>query len=158
EAASHYGRSAERGDPEAIVVLLRALREAWCRHTFAEAFVILGSLVTLVPSGDQRWVEVLDALPPNAEWASSYNRIAFDTALGVVALREIERTLQQRDPIDPTRMAQVDSYLAGLLGWCLGEVDEAAAKAAAAVKLFERAGHAARARTAGLELSGVEGF
>jgi hypothetical protein len=73
--------------------------------------------------GDQRWVEVLDAIPPNAEWVSSYNRIAFDTAFGVMAFREIERTLKKTDPISPNRLAQVNSYLAGLLGWCLGEVD-----------------------------------
>jgi DNA-binding CsgD family transcriptional regulator len=158
EAASHYGRYAQRGDTEAIVVLLRALRRAWSRHTFAEAFVILGSLLTLLPSGDQRWVEVLDAMPPNAEWVSSYNRIAFDTTFGVMAFREIERTLKKTDPISPNRLAQVNSYLAGLLGWCLGEVAEAAARAAAAVELFERAGDAARARTASFELSWIEGL
>ena len=158
EAASHYGRYAQRGDTEAIVVLLRALREAWSRHTFAEAFVILGSLVTLLRSGDQRWVDVLDALPENVEWASSYNRIAFDTDLGVTAFREIERTLKRADPIDPSRLAQVNSYLAGLLGWCLGEVDEAVARAAAAVELFERAGDGARSRAAGCELSWMEGL
>ena len=140
------------------MVLLRALRETWSRHTFAEAFVILGSLVTLLPPGDQRWVDVLDALPENVEWASSYNRIAFDTALGVTAFREIERTLKRAEPIDPGRLAQVNSYLAGLLGWCLGEVDEAAARAAAAVELFERAGDGARARAAGCELSWMEGL
>ena len=68
---------------------------------------------------------MLDALPENVEWASSYNRIAFDTDLGVTAFREIERTLKRAEPIDPSRLAQVNSYLAGLLGWCLGEVDEA---------------------------------
>jgi ATP/maltotriose-dependent transcriptional regulator MalT len=158
EAASHYGRYAQRGDGEAIVVLLRALREAWSRHTFAEAFVILGSLVTLLPSGDQRWVDVLDALPENPEWASSYNRIAFDTHLGVSAFREVERALERADPIDASRLAQVNSYLAGLLGWCLGEVDEAAERAAAAVELFDRAGDGARSRAAGCELSWMEGL
>ena len=158
EAASHYGRYAQRSDTEAIVVLLRALAEAWSRHTFAEAFVILGSLVTLLPSGDQRWVDVLDALPENAEWASSYNRIAFDTYLGVTAFREIVRVLQRAEPIDAGRLAQVNSYLAGLLGWCLGEVDEATERAAAAVELFERAGDGARSRAAGCELSWMEGL
>ena len=158
EASSHYVRTAQRGDTEAIVVLLRALRETWSRHTFAEAFVVLGSLVTLLRPGDQRWVDVLDALPENVEWASGYNRIAFDTALGVTAFREIERTLKQADPIDAHRLAQVNSYLAGLLGWCLGEVDEAVARAAAAVELFEQAGDGARSRAAGCELSWMEGL
>jgi hypothetical protein len=40
-----------------------------------------------------------------------------------MAFREIERTLKKTDPISPNRLAQVNSYLAGLLGWCLGEVD-----------------------------------
>ena len=69
--AARYGRYARRGDTEAIAVLLRVLTETWSRHTFAEAFVILGSLVTLLPPADERWVDVLDALPENVEWASS---------------------------------------------------------------------------------------
>jgi DNA-binding CsgD family transcriptional regulator len=160
EAASHYARCAQHGESEATGVLVRALRDAWSRQTFAEAFIILGSLVGLLPSGDARWVDVLDALPANAEWASSYNRIAFDPAPGVLAFREIEKTIQQGDgdSADLRRLALVNSYLAGLLGWCLGELDEAAVRAATALGLFQRTGDDARARAAGCELAWIEGL
>ena len=79
--------------------------------------MILGSLLDVLPSGDQRWVDVLDAMPPDAEWAASYNRIAFDIGPGVAAFSEIERVLleQQRvmdatvDPRAQRRLALVSS-------------------------------------------------
>jgi DNA-binding CsgD family transcriptional regulator len=150
EAASHYGRCAQPGDSEAISVLLRALRETWARQTLAEAFVILGSLVDLLPLGDVRWIQVLDALPPNAEWAAAESQMNFDIGPGVLAFRQIEEALQQRhaEAVDPRRLALVNAYLAGL-GWCLGEFDEAAARAATAVDLFRRAGDEDRSLAAG---------
>jgi DNA-binding CsgD family transcriptional regulator len=110
-----------------VAVLVRALAESWARQTYAEAFVILGSLLDVLPSGDRRWVDVLDAMPPDAGWAASYNRIAFDIGTGVAALREIERVLLEHQrvidaPVDSRarqRLALVSSYLAGLLGWAL---------------------------------------
>jgi hypothetical protein len=56
------------------------------------------------------------------------------------------------------RLALVSSYLAGLLGWCLGEVDDAAARAERAVDLYERAGDYARARAAHCDLAWFEGL
>jgi DNA-binding CsgD family transcriptional regulator len=166
EAARHHARSAQRGDVEAVAVLSRALAESWTRQTYAEAFVILGSLLDVLASGDRRWVDVLDAMPPDAGWAASYNRIAFDIRPGVAALSEIERVLlDQQRVIDATvdsraqrRLALVSSYLAGLLGWCLGEVDDAAARAARAADLYERAGDLAQARAARCDLAWFEGL
>jgi DNA-binding CsgD family transcriptional regulator/tetratricopeptide (TPR) repeat protein len=160
EAASHYGRCAQPGDSEAISVLLRALRETWARQTLAEAFVILGSLVDLLPLGDVRWIQVLDALPPNAEWAAAESQMNFDIGPGVLAFQEIERVLQQRhaESVDPRRLALVNAYLAGLLGWCLGELDEAAVRAAAAVDLFRGAGDEDRSLAAGCKLAWIEGL
>jgi DNA-binding CsgD family transcriptional regulator len=166
EAARHHARAARRGDVEAVSVLVRALAESWARQAYAEGFVILGSLLDVLPSGDRRWVEVLDAMPPDAGWAASYNRIAFDVSSGVAAFREIERVLlDQQHGIDstvvsraPQRLAVVSSYLAGLLGWCLGEVDDAATRAERAADLFERIGDSARARAARCDLAWFEGL
>jgi tetratricopeptide (TPR) repeat protein len=155
EAASHFARSAQPADPEAVTALVRTLRHTWSKHTFAEAFIILASLADILPAEDQRWIEVLDAMPHNPEWVSSYNRIAFDPAPGVRALRKIERALSGRTD-DPGRLALVNSYLAGLLAWCLGELEEGTARAAAAVELFRRAGQEARSRLAGVELAWVQ--
>jgi DNA-binding CsgD family transcriptional regulator len=166
EAARHLARSAQRGDVEAVSVLVRALAESWARQTYAEAFVILGSLLDVLPPGDRRWVDVLDVVPPDAGWAASYNRIAFDIGPGVAAFREIERVLlEAQRVIDATvdsgaqeRLALVSSYLAGLLGWCLGEVDDAATRAERAAVLYERAGDGARARAARCDLAWFEGL
>ena len=167
EAARHHARAARHGDVEAVTVLVRALGESWARQTYAEAFVILGLLLDGLPSGDRRWVDVLDAMPPDAGWAASYNRIAFDTSSGVAAFREIERVLldQQQPVLDSTvasiasqRLAVVSSYLAGLLGWCLGEVDDAATRAERAADLYEQVGDSARARAARCDLAWFEGL
>ena len=155
EAASHFARSAEPGDPEAVTALVRALRHTWSQGAFAEAFVILASLADIMPAEDQRWIEVLDAMPHNSEWASSYNRHAFDPAPGVRALRRIERALSGRAD-DPARLALVNSYLAGLLAWCLGDLEEGIFRAAAAVELFQQAGQGARSRLAGVELAWIQ--
>jgi ATP/maltotriose-dependent transcriptional regulator MalT len=155
EAASHFARSAQPGDPEAVTALVRVLRHTWSQHTFAEAFVILASLADMMPAEDQRWIEVLDAMPHNPECASSYNRIAFDPAPGVRALRRIERALSGGAD-DPERLALVNSYLAGLLAWCLGESEEGTSRAAAAVELFRQAGQDARSRLASVELAWVQ--
>ena len=155
EAASHFARSAEPGDPEAVTALVRALYHTWSQGAFAEAFVILDSLADILPAEDQRWIEVLDAMPHNREWASSYNRHAFDPAPGVRALRRIERVLSGR-AVDPARLALVNSYLAGLLAWCLGDLEEGTARAAAAIQLFRQAGQDARSRLAGVELAWVQ--
>jgi DNA-binding NarL/FixJ family response regulator len=155
EAASHFAWSAQPGDPEAVTALVRALRHTWSQGAFAEAFVILASLADIMPAEDQRWLEVLDAMPHNSEWASSYNRHAFDPAPGVSALRRIERALSGRTD-DPARLALVNSYLAGLLAWCLGDLEEATTRAAAAVELFQQAGQDARSRLAGVELAWIQ--
>ena len=166
EAARHHARAARHGDVEAVTVLVRALGESWARQTYAEAFVILGSLLDVLPSGDRRWGEVLDAMPPDGGWAASYNRIAFDISSGVAAFRKIERVLlDEQHEIDSTvvssasqRLAVVSSYLAGLLGWCLGEVDEAATRAERAADLYEQVGDSARARAARCDLAWFEGL
>jgi DNA-binding CsgD family transcriptional regulator len=166
EAARHHARSAQRGDVDTVTGLIRAIAASWARQTYAEAFVILGSLLDILPSGDRRWVDVLDAMPPDAGWAASYNRIAFDIGPGVAAFREIERVLlEQQGVIEAAvdsraqqRLALVSSYLAGLLGWCLGEVDDAATRAGRAADLYERAGDRARARAARCDLAWFEGL
>ena len=56
------------------------------------------------------------------------------------------------------RLAVVSSYLAGLLGWCLGEVDDAATRAERAADLYEQVGDSARARAARCDLAWFEGL
>jgi predicted ATPase len=57
EAALHFARSAERGDSEAVEVLLDAIRQAERREAYREALQLQAELVDLLPADDQRWLE-----------------------------------------------------------------------------------------------------
>lgn len=158
EAVPHFAIGADRGDREAVDMLVQALAEGWSRRTFAEAFVVLGSLDGLLPPGDSRWIDVLDAMPYDAEWSSVYNRIPIETSSGTAALRQIDRTLRggDRGTWDHTRIALVNLYLAELLGWCGGELEEAATRAATAATEFQVAGEHHRSRIATTERAWIQ--
>lgn len=68
EAAEHFARSAGPGDAEAIEALRAAIVEAEAREAYREALAIVAALVEIIPSGDQRWLQVLEALSGEAEW------------------------------------------------------------------------------------------
>src|SRR5439155_7132952 len=67
-AAAHFVRSASIGDDEAITALAGALRQAQARELYREALTLLDALLEIVPAGDRRWLDVLDALTGNTEW------------------------------------------------------------------------------------------
>jgi class 3 adenylate cyclase/DNA-binding CsgD family transcriptional regulator len=155
EAAPHFVRSADRGDTEAIDALCQAVRQAEERGLYREALAILGSLVSLISPGDERWLEVLDALVLEAEWVVDH-RADVHAALAIPALRAID-SLLDRFP-DPARRAAVKFRLASFLGWGTGELDDADRAAREARDLFEQAGDGQGALLAGLELAFIEGF
>jgi DNA-binding CsgD family transcriptional regulator/tetratricopeptide (TPR) repeat protein len=154
EAALHFARSADRGDNEAIEVLLEALRQAEERGAYREALKILSALVEILPSGDQRWLAVADALG-DAEWVLDHRADA-DTRSAVSALREIDALMDDRT--EPAQRAVVKSRLTSFLSWGTVELDEAAAAAQAAIDLYVAAGRPAEARLAGLELAYARGL
>ena len=61
-AASHFIRSARAGDAQAVDALIRQLRQADRRGSHAEVWAIVPALIDLLPSGDERWLDVSDAL------------------------------------------------------------------------------------------------
>ena len=148
EAALHFSRSAAPGDDEAIQVLLDALHQAEQRGAYHEVLRILGSLVDVVPSGDQRWQGVADALFGEAEWVFDH-RADDDARAAVVALGEIDALLA--DSPDRVRKAAVKARLASLLSWGTGEPLRAQPLADEAARLYESAGLPTRARLAELE-------
>ena len=155
EAAPHFARSSDVGDPEAVEALREAVRQAEERGAYREALTILGALVELLPSGDARWLSVLDALSGQAEWVVDH-RADVEAAIGIRALREIDALLQGSP--DLIRRATVKSRLASFLGWGTGEVDEAERHAREAVELFDAAGDEERMRLAAVELAYVAGL
>ena len=67
EAATHAARSAPPGDPLAVALLLDALRAAELRDSPAEVLAVLDALVSMLSLGDPRWLDVLDAMPREAD-------------------------------------------------------------------------------------------
>jgi DNA-binding CsgD family transcriptional regulator len=153
EAALHFARSADRGDNEAIEVLLEALRQAEERGAYREALKIVSGLVEILPSGDRRWLAVAEAIG-DAEWVVDHRADA-DTRSAVSALREIDALMDDRT--DPVQRAVVKSRLTSFLSWGTVELDEAAAAARAAIELYSLAGRPADVRLAALELAYAEG-
>lgn len=155
EAAPHLACSAEIGDDEAIGALARAAQEAWSRKAFAESFLVAHSMLELIPSGDDRWLDVLDVLSPGREWLFYEHKEDMDAALGVRIMRQMQRILEGSS--DPARLAALNLYLSVFLGWGSGDLDEAVRRGHDAVDQFRQAGDDHLARLAAQELSWVYG-
>lgn len=153
EAALHFARAAAPGDAEAITAVIGALRHTWSQQTYPEAFQILRAIAELIPAGDRRWLDVLDALPLDGTWTAVYNRINIDVDAGIRTFREIDRVLGASDAADPGRRASVQLRLAGLLGWGRGEIEEATTLLSSAQEMFGSSGSAEWSLVAANELS-----
>jgi DNA-binding CsgD family transcriptional regulator len=155
EAAPHFARSAEVGDPEALAVLSDALHQAEERGAYGEGLRILSALVELLPAGDRRWVEVANAFSGRAEWVFDHRADA-DFAAAIDALRAIEAHLEGSG--DLLQRASIKSRLTSFLAWGTGELDRAAETAAEALDLFTRAGDRSGRLLAALEVAYVKGL
>jgi ATP/maltotriose-dependent transcriptional regulator MalT len=155
EAAPHFTRSAEIGDQEAIGALRDAVRQAEGRGAYREALAVLDALVELVPAGDKRWLEVLNALSWKAEWVVDH-RADTQALLGLRAMRTIDSLLE--GVAQPAARATVRFRLANFLGWGTGDLDEAERACAEAKELFEQAGDRSSALLASNELAWIRGL
>ena len=155
EAALHFARSADRGDSEAVEVLLEAMRQAERREAYREALELQAELVDLLPAGDERWLEVLEAMYARAEWLIDH-RAETDAPVAVRALRAIDDLLQ--DSSDHARRAIVKFRLANFLAWGMGELEQADEACREAHELFIRAGDQRQALLAARELAWIKGL
>jgi class 3 adenylate cyclase/DNA-binding CsgD family transcriptional regulator/tetratricopeptide (TPR) repeat protein len=155
EAAGHFARAADPGDPEAVSALLAALREAEEREAVVEALGVLGALVELLPRADDRWLDVLDAMRARADWITDH-RADGRAEVTVAALQAIDGRL--RDDHDPQRRAVVKFRLAHFLGWGIGDVAAAERLCSEARELFELIGDAQQVRVAERELAWIRGL
>ena len=155
EAALHFARSAERGDPEAVEVLLDAMRQAERREAYREALELQAELVDLLPPDDQRWLEVLEAMYARAEWLIDH-RAETDAPIAVKALRAIDRLLEGSS--DHSRRAMVKFRLATFLAWGMGELEAAHEACRQAHELFRRAGEHRQELLAARELAWIRGL
>lgn len=155
EAALHFARSAERGDTEAVEVLLDAMRQAERREAYREALQLQAELVQLLPRDDQRWLEVLDAMYARAEWLIDH-RAESDAPIAVEALRAIDALLEGSS--DDGRRAIVKFRLANFLAWGTGDLDDAHRACLQARELFERCGDHRQTLLAERELAWIKGL
>ena len=155
EAAPHFARSAEVGDDEAIGTLRDAVRQAEERGAYHEALLILDTLVELVPAGDERWLDVLEALSWQADWVVDH-RADSRAQLGIKAMRAIEDVLT--DSVPPAARAMVKFRLANFLAWGVADLDAAARVCEEARSLFEEAGVRSSALLAENELAWIHGL
>jgi class 3 adenylate cyclase/tetratricopeptide (TPR) repeat protein len=155
EAASHFVRSAEVGDAEAVSALCEAVRQADKREAYGEALTILGALVEMLPSGDPRWLQVADAMTSREDWVL-YHRADVQADAALRAIREIDAVLERS--ADVARRATAKLRLSGFLAWGTGELEEAEEVCRAAVELFDQAGDTARMLLAANELAYIEGL
>lgn len=154
EAAPHLVRSAEPADAEAIDALAGAVRQAWRANAFAEAFEIMSALFELVPTGDDRWLDVLDLMSLEGEW-TFHHKTDIDYELCIRVLRKAERLMQAT--ADQGRLATLNLHLASFLAWGHGDLAESEHRGNAAVGFFRAAGDDARARLALNELAWIRG-
>jgi DNA-binding CsgD family transcriptional regulator len=153
EAALHFARSAQPGDDEAVRVLLDAMRQAEQREAFREALDLLSELVQILPSGDPRWLEVLEAMYWQAEWVVDH-RAETGAEMTVHALRAIDGLLARS--AGDARRASVKFRLANFLAWGTGELPEAEQACHEAIRLFEAAGQHRQALLARRELGWIK--
>lgn len=141
-AAPHFLRSSSAGDAEAIAALHDALQQSEQRELHRESLALLEALVELLPAGDERWLEIFDAMVRQADWVVEH-RADVDVTMAIRALRIIEQLLEGRG--DDARLGTVKFHLANLLAWGAKEVAAATALAQEAHVLFTRCGdtHAA---------------
>ncbi|MDQ4145836.1 MAG: AAA family ATPase, partial [Actinomycetota bacterium] len=155
EAAAHFALAAHPGDAEAMRVLVTAAGTAWREGAFSEAFQIARPLLELIPTGDERWIELLDALPLDDRWLF-HHRTEIDYGLGAKLMTAIEGALQDSD--DPIRQGTVNFNLATFKAWGTGDRAEARRRAEVAMGLFGKAGDHRRAGMAANELAWVVGL
>jgi DNA-binding CsgD family transcriptional regulator len=154
EAAPHFARSAEVGDPEAIEALQGAIRQAEEGGAYREALILLNALMELLPPGDERWLEVLDSIEWQAEWVVDHRADAH-AVLGIEAMRALDAMLQQSP--DPGRRAAVKFRLMSFLAWGPGQLGEAMRLCGETIELLRQAGDRRGALLATNEMAWIEG-
>ncbi len=154
-AAPHYARSASLGDDEAIDALRDAVRQAEGRGAYREALAILDALVEMLPPGDPRWRDVVEAMAWQAEWVVDHRADA-EAVRGIRPLHRMDAVLEGLDA--PAARAAVKFRLANFLAWGTGELEEAQRVCGAARTLFEETGDRASVLLSDNEMAWIRGL
>lgn len=154
-AASHFIRSARAGDAQAIDALIRQLAEAGRRGSHAEVWAIVPPLVDLLPSGDERWLDVSDALSWPGTRSLAYKAEHY-TASEMGALLRIQEQLATAGDLE--RQASIRFRRAGVLAYGAGDKDSGQLECRHAQELSRQAGREHEFRMAAIELAKMRGW
>lgn len=154
-AAPPSGQSEQAGDDDTVDGLIEAAGKAERHGSHDKAWSAIQTLLDLLPSGDERWLDVLDALLWQHDWIVAYRAERYATA-GIAAMRRMEQLLAASD--DLRRQANVKLRLAGFLIIGAGELRLGQHVGQHALALFQQAGCAHEARTAVAELAWTQGW
>ncbi|MGH3785778.1 MAG: ATP-binding protein [Pseudonocardiaceae bacterium] len=148
-AASHFVRAAQAGDNEAITALIEMAQRAQQRGLCSQVWKTVSTLRDLLPIGDERWLEVFDALFPRSNWGVIDRTEHF--VVDIAAVRRVRQLLA--GVCDLQRQADVRLWLAGLFAYGVGDLAAGERECRQALTLCRRTGCDATARWAGIELA-----
>ncbi len=154
-AAWHFIRSARAGDVQAVDALIRQLRESDRRGSHAEVWAIVPALIDLLPSGDERWLQVSDALSWPSMGSLSYKAERY-TPAEMSALLKIQDHLAKAG--DLKRQAGIRLRRAGFLAYGAGDKDSGQLECRHALELSRQAGREHEFRMAAIELAKMRGW
>jgi len=152
-AASHFVRSARAGDAQAVDALIRQLRPADRRASHAEVWAIVPALIDLLPSGDERWLDLSDALSWPSVSSLTYKAERYSTSEMGAMLR-----IQEQLAGDLQRQASIRFRRAGFLAYGAGDKDSGQLECRQALELSRQAGREHEFRMAAIELAKMRGW
>ncbi|MBV9061131.1 MAG: AAA family ATPase [Pseudonocardiales bacterium] len=153
-AVSQYIRAAQAGDGEAVVALVELVRRAR-EHSFdALAWRAVSALQDLLPAGDDRWNQVLDALAWRPNWGIVDRPEHYVAEIG--AVQQMRQLLPR--VTDLQRQAAYRLWLAGLFAYGAGNVEAGVRECWQAFALCQQAGCGVAARSAAIELAKIRGW
>ena len=153
-AASHYIRSAQAGDGQAITALIELVGQARQQGLDALTWQTVSALRDVLPADDNRWNEVLDALVQRPNWG-----IVDRTEHYVAEIAAAQRMRQLLPRVRGVqRQAEYRLWLARLFAYGAGNVEAGVRECWQALALCQQAGCGAAARSAALELAKIRGW
>lgn len=153
-ATSHFDRAARAGDGQAIDALIEMAHRAQQRGLCSQAWTIVSMLRDLLPVGDQRWLDVFDGLCRRSNWG-----IVDRTEHYVAEITAVRRMQHLLAGVNDLQLhSDMRLWLAGLFAYGAGDLDSGEKECRQALALCQRAGHAAAARSAAIELAKMRGF
>ncbi|MDQ3151970.1 MAG: AAA family ATPase, partial [Actinomycetota bacterium] len=138
-----------------IDTLLEEARQATLRRSHSQVWAVVQTLLDLLPFGDERWLDVFDALSRWSDWGIPCRTEWY----GVAEMAAVQRMRQLLAGVsDLRRQAHVRLWVAGLLVYVAGDLDAGECECRQARALYWRAGCEHESLMAAIELAKIRGW